>query len=148
VISTDRLRRTPVFAAIGESQLRDLAMICDVEYFPSGAVIFREGDRADKMYLLVDGEVDIQYALGNGELRTVDTLVPGELMMWSALVEPFQSTGVGVARKASSAIAIDAARLRGICAEDLDLGHQLLVGVTKLLASRLQGARVQLAASD
>jgi hypothetical protein len=37
--------------------------------------------------------MDIQYTLGDGELRTVDTLVAGELMMWSALVEPYRSTG-------------------------------------------------------
>ena len=53
---------------------------------PAGTQIFGVGDDADALYLIEEGEVDIQYPLGSGELRTVDTVVSGELIMWSALV--------------------------------------------------------------
>jgi hypothetical protein len=41
---------------------------------------------------------------------------------------------------------IDAAKLRELCARDPRLGYQLALQVAKLLAHRLEGARVQLAA--
>ncbi len=98
MISPEILRRYPYFASAKDEGLRDLAMICEEELIPAGTVMYREGDKADKLFILVDGEVDIQYTLGSGELRTVDTIVPGELLMWSALVEPYKSTAVVTTR--------------------------------------------------
>ena len=123
-------------------------MICDEINVAAGAIMYREGDKADKLYILTDDEVDIQYTLGSGELRTVDTVVPGELLMLSALVEPFKSTAVVAVRAPSKLIAIDAEKLRAFCAENLQVANEVLLRMTKMLATRLEGARIQLATVD
>ena len=87
-------------------------MIFEEVSVPAGTVMYREDDKADKLYILVDGEIDVQYTLGTGELRTVDTIVPGELMMWSALVEPYKSTAVVTVRQNAKLLAVDADKLR------------------------------------
>jgi CRP-like cAMP-binding protein len=148
MISPETLRRYPYFADVSEECLREVAMISEELTVAAGTVLFREGDKADRLYILVDGEVDIQYTLGSGELRTVDTLVPGELIMWSALVEPFRSTAVGTLRQDSKMIAISGDKLRELCEKRHDLGYRMLISLTKLLATRLEGARVQLATVD
>ena len=148
MISPEVLRRYPYFAKASDERLRQLAMLANEETHPAGEVLFREGDKADKLYIVAEGEVDIQYTLGSGELRTVDTLVPGELMMWSALVEPYKSTAVGTTRQETKLIAIDSEALRNLCHEDHELAHTILLSLVKLLATRLEGARVQLATID
>lgn len=148
MISPEILRRYPYFAAAHDDSLRDLAMMCEEETIPSGTVMYREGDKADKMYILVEGEVDVQYTLGSGELRTVDTIVAGELMMWSALVEPYKSTAVVTTRENCRLIAIDAVQLRAFCEKDQVVANTMLLHLTKLLATRLEGARIQLATID
>lgn len=148
MISPEILRRFPYFAAADDEGLRQLAMICDEISVAAGAIMYREGDKADKLYILTDGEVDIQYTLGSGELRTVDTVVPGELLMWSALVEPFKSTAVVSVKAPSKLIAIDADKLRAFCALDLKVANEVLLHLTKMLATRLEGARIQLATID
>jgi CRP-like cAMP-binding protein len=148
MISPETLRRYPYFADVTEDCLREVAMLSEEVTIAGGTVLFREGDKADRLYILVDGEVDIQYTLGSGELRTVDTLVPGELIMWSALVEPFRSTAVGTTRQDSKMIAIAGDKLRELCEQNHDLGYRMLISLTKLLATRLEGARVQLATVD
>jgi CRP-like cAMP-binding protein len=148
MISPETLRRYPYFAEASDARLRQLAMLAEEESYGAGEVIFREGDKADKLYIVVDGEVDIQYTLGSGELRTVDTLVPGELMMWSALVEPYRSTAVGTTRQDTKLIALNANELRNLCQEDHEMAHSVLLSLVKLLATRLEGARVQLATVD
>jgi CRP-like cAMP-binding protein len=148
MISPELLRRYPYFADVSEESLRKVAMISEEENVPAGTVIFHEGDKAENLYILSEGEVDIDYTLGSGELRTVDTLVAGELIMWSALVEPYKSTAVGTVRKDSKVIAIDGAKLRELSESDHDLGYRMLICLTKLLAARLEGARVQLATID
>jgi len=148
MISPEILRRYPYFAAANDEDLRQLAMICEEESFPADTVVCQEGDRAEKLYILSEGEVDIQYTLGSGELRTVDTIVPGELMMWSALVEPYKCTAVVKMRQDSKAIASDAPKLREFCKSNREVANDVLLHLTKLLATRLEGARIQLATID
>lgn len=103
---------------------------------------------ATSLYIITKGEVDIQYVLGNGEHRTVDTLVDGDLLCWSALVEPYKTTANGIARKETHLVAISGDRLRALCVADPALGYRLLTQIARLLAHRLEGARVQLATAD
>lgn len=148
MISPEMLRRYPYFADVSEDSLRQIAMEAEEISAPAGTVLFQEGDPAEKLYILVDGELDIEYTLGSGERRVVDTLVAGELSMWSALVEPFKSTAVGTVRKDAKLIAIDGEKIRELAKKDHDLGYRLMSSLTQLLAARLEGARVQLATVD
>jgi CRP/FNR family cyclic AMP-dependent transcriptional regulator len=148
MISPEVLRRYPYFAGIDEASLRALAMIA--EHKPgiaSGTRLFSEGEPVKYLGIIISGEVNIQYLLGNGEMRTVDTLVGGDLLGFSAFVEPYRCTAFGTATQETELVLIDAQKLRELCIRDPILGYRLTLEVTKLLANRLEGARVQLAAS-
>jgi CRP-like cAMP-binding protein len=145
MISPEVLRRYPYFAGIDEDSLKAVAMIAEEKSFPAGRHMFSEGDPADTMNIIIKGEVNIQFILGSGDRRTVDTLVDGDILGWSALVEPYKYTAVGTASKDTHLVAIHAQKLRGLCAKDPLLGYRLTTQIAKLLAHRLEGARIQLA---
>jgi CRP/FNR family transcriptional regulator, cyclic AMP receptor protein len=147
MISPELLRRYPCFATISEASLKAVAMMAKEECVPAGTEFFHERDPADTLRVIVEGEVRIEFTMGNGELRTVDTLIPGDLVGWSALVEPYKMTAVATASVGTRLIAIEAARLRELCNRDPMLGYRLLGRVAKLLADRLEGARLELAAA-
>jgi CRP-like cAMP-binding protein len=147
MISPEVLRRYPYFSGVNEESLKRVAMICSEKSVRGGATLFREGDPADFLAILVKGEINIQCELGTGELRTVDTLVDGDLLCWSALIEPYKLTAIGSAVKDCDLVTIDAVRLRQLCDSDAQLGYMLIKQVAKSLAHRLEGARVQLAAA-
>jgi len=65
--------------------------------------------------------------------------------MWSALVEPYRTTALGTTTKETHLARIDAVKLRLFCEEEPILGYRLMTQIAKLLAHRLEGARVQLA---
>jgi len=146
MVSPELLRRFPYFAPIEEESLRQIAMIAKEVVVPASTTLFDEHDPADRMYLMVDGEVQLQYMLGSGELRTVDTVGNGELLVWSALVEPYRCTGIGTTTRESRLVAFDAVALRQLCQDRPELCVRLMTQITKLVANRLEAARVQLAA--
>jgi len=148
MISPELLRRYPYFVAVGEDSLKQLAMIAEEKEIPAGTELFREGNPADYLNVIVKGEVDIQYVLGNGERRTVDTLVAGDILGWSALIEPYKYTAIGTATKDTHLVALEAKKVRALCDQDPLLGYRLTTQIAKLLGHRLEGARVQLAAID
>ncbi len=147
MISPEILRRYPYFAGIDDAILRQLAMIAEEKpRIQAGTRLFDEGHPVKHLGIIICGEVNIQYLLGSGEMRTVDTLVAGDLLGFSALIEPYKYTGFGTTTHVTDLVLIDALKLRDLCNHDPRLGYQLIVEVAKLLAHRLEGARVQLAA--
>jgi CRP-like cAMP-binding protein len=146
MISPEILRRYRYFAGLSEESLKAIAMIAEEKRVPAGQRMFHEGDPATYLYVIQKGEVNIQYLLGDGTLRTVDTLVDGDLLVWSALIEPYKMTAIGTATKDTRLVAIAAPRLRELCEKDPLLGYRLTTQVARLLAHRLETARVQLAA--
>lgn len=147
MISPEVLRRYPYFAAVGEESMKTIAMMADEVSVPRNTHMFSEGDPAQYLYVIQKGEVNIQYRLGNGELRTVDTLVDGDVLVWSALIEPYRTTAIGTTTKDCQLVRIAASKLRDLCARDPQVGYQLTLAISRLLAHRLEGARVQLATS-
>jgi CRP-like cAMP-binding protein len=148
MISPELLRRYPYFASVEDDSLKAVAVIADEKTVPAGTQMFGEADPADTLSIIVQGEVEIQYLLGNGERRTVDTLVDGDILGWSALIEPYKYTAIGTAKRDTKLVAINAPKLRNLCDKDPQLGYRLSIQIAKLLAHRLEGARVQLAAMD
>ena len=122
-------------------------MITEEQRIRAGTELFREGDPAKYFSIILAGEVSIQYLLGNDELRTVDTLVPGDLLGWSALIEPYRYTAIGTTTKDTELARIDGAKIRDLCDKDPLLGYRLTTQVARLLGHRLEGARIQLAAA-
>jgi CRP-like cAMP-binding protein len=147
MVSPELLRRFTSFSGLNEALLKQIAMIAEERTVPAGTRLFDEGMPATHLYVIVRGEVNIQYLLGTGEMRTVDTLVDGDLLVWSALVEPYRTTAYGTTTKETHLIAIQADKLRQLCEENPILGYRLMTQVAKLLAHRLENARVQLAAT-
>ena len=91
MISPEILRRYPYFAGIDDAILRQLAMIAEEKSgIPAGTRLFDEGQPVKYLGIIVSGEVNIQYLLGSGEMRTVDTLVGGDLLGFSALDRALQ----------------------------------------------------------
>jgi CRP-like cAMP-binding protein len=146
MVSPELLRRYPHFAGVSEESLRHIAMISEERNFHAGAVVVREGEPASHLFVVSHGEVDVQSVLADGEHKTVDTLVPGDLLVWSALVEPHLARFWAVARSDAAVIAIEADSLRELMERDHRLGHRLMTGIAVALSHRLVGARIQLAA--
>ena len=145
MISPEMLRRYTYFAGLGEDGLKQIAMIAEEKSMPANSRIFNEGDPASHMLIIVKGEVNIEFLLGNGELRVVDTMTEGDLLGWSAVIEPYKMTASGTTVKNTELIRIDAVKLRQLCEKDAQLVYRLITQIAKLLAHRLEGARVQLA---
>jgi CRP-like cAMP-binding protein len=145
MISAEILRRYPYFAGIKDETFEAVASISDEKAVQAGETLFKEGEPASYLYIVTQGEVDIRYELHGNEEVTVDTVVAGDLRVWSAVVEPQKCTANAVARTDVGLVTIEAGALRAFCEKDPALGYRLMTRISKALSNRLDGARVQLA---
>ena len=63
------------------------------------------------------------------------------------MIEPYKATAIGTTSKDTHLISIDAQKVRDLCDQDPLLGYLLGRQIAKLLAQRLENARIQLAVS-
>ncbi len=148
MISTELLRRYPFFGGLNEAQLSGVAMIAGEVAYPQGAVIVEEGKPASKLYVLLEGSVDLWYRGGREDrIKTPVGNVPqGEVLSLSSMIEPFCHTATATAFEPVRVIAVDAAGLRAMCEVDCRLGYILMRHLAQAVEERLHYARVQLAA--
>lgn len=145
MISPEILRRYPYFTGVSEQSLKNVAMISDEKTARKDDVLFREDQDATQLFIVAEGEVDIQYVLGDGTHQAVDTLVGGDLMVWSSLVKPHRTHSMGVARTNVRLVAIDAPKLLALFDDDPVLGYQIMRAVAAQVSHRLHGARIRIA---
>ena len=147
MMQSKELRRYRYFAGFPHSLLEQIAWISSIRPFKAGDRLIEEGAVASHLIIVKSGQVDIIYRLGDGREVTAESAVSGDVIAWSALLEPFQLTASGVGSKDGELIAIEATRLREMCEQDSWLGYQLMTEIARALRDRLTGIRVQLAAT-
>ena len=155
MVSSELLRRYPFFGGLTDGQLRTLSVIADEKTFGSGSIIFEECGDADKIYLLIEGNVDLSYR-SIDEMHAYTTppkefyagsINPGEVFSISALIEPYTNNATAKASEPSRVIMIDANELRKLLEQDLQLAYNLTRQTVIVMMDRLIALRVQLAAS-
>ncbi len=65
-----RLKAVPVFAALSHNDLEWLASKMEIAHFEPGDVVAEEGSRADRMIVMLEGEIHSQREHGAGDGRT------------------------------------------------------------------------------
>lgn len=149
MVSPEQLRRYPFFGGLTAEELAGIAMIAEEVSYPDGAIIFRDGEQATKLYVLTAGVLDLVYHIDRAdgvETSYVGSIIAGEPFGLSALLEPYRLTATGVAHGQVQAIAIDGAGLRALCELSCHLGYTVMRQVARALTERLGFAHVQLAA--
>jgi len=147
MISTQLLLYYPHFSGLSGDYLVQIANISDRRQFKAGDELFVEGAPATHFCLIMSGEVNIVYRLGDDRIVNADTLIRGDAFGWSALVEPHRMTASCVANNNGEYIAIEAEGLRHICDANPACGYRVALGLAKLLRDRLSALRVQIAAT-
>jgi CRP-like cAMP-binding protein len=134
----------PLFANLEEGARRLVGGCASNAHFLAGEYLLREGQAADRFYILRHGRVALEVkAPGKGPL-TMGTVGEGGLVGVSWLVPPYRWTSDARALEEVRAIAIDAACLRGKCEADHDLGYEMMKLFMPILIERLQSARLQM----
>lgn len=156
MVSPELLRRYPFFGTLDDAQLKAVAMVCTRRVLEKSETFFEENAQAKKLYLLIDGSIDLFYR-SEVEFPTkdsppakeflVDEINTGEVFGIAALIEPFIYTASARAAKHSEVVELDAEELRKMFERDVYLGCKLINKIAKTAVERIHALRTQLAAA-
>lgn len=140
----DLIAQASVFAGLGPEHLELIAGCGQNDRADAGEFLFREGEPAQRFYLIRSGAVSLEVqAPGRGQLR-IETLDEGEVVGWSWLFAPYRWALDARALEPTALVGFDAACLRGKVDTDHELGYQLMRRFAAVIVERLQATRLQL----
>jgi CRP/FNR family cyclic AMP-dependent transcriptional regulator len=112
--------------------------------FDEGEFLFREGEPADRFFLIRHGNVALEIAApGRGHI-VVQTVGEGDVVGFSWLFEPHRWAFDARAVAPTTAVSLDGICLRGKCEEDTRLGFDLMQRFAHVVIERLRATRLQL----
>ncbi len=126
---------------------RHLALLAggaQVQNFAEGEYLGREGEPADRFFLVQSGYVSLGIHTPDRGVVVLQSVGPGNGLGWSWLVPPHRWRFDCRASGKVETLAFDAPWLREQCDKDHDLGYDLLQRLVEMLASRLGATRLQL----
>ena len=121
-----------------------LSAISRVSHFPTGTLIFCEGEPHDQIYFICDGTVSLEMATANCGKQRMLTMGAGDLLSWSGLLGDGRMTATAVVNEAARVIEIPVQELRSLCESNHDLGYVVMTRVATALSRRLLATRLQL----
>ena len=137
----------PFLIGLSQHHIKLLADCAMKTHFATGESIFREGETANRFYLIEQGEVALEATPSGGTPAVIDTVQSGDLLGWSWLFPPYIWHFSARAVKPTTAIFLYGTILREYCDQDHTLGYELFKRMSEVMIRRLQFARTRLLAS-
>lgn len=147
MVSTELLRRYPLFAGQNNYMLEEIAMLSNEVVKAEGEWIFHENEEATRLYLVLDGAVALTvfvYFNGQQQHLTSHSLDKNEIVGWSAIVPPHQYKIGARAIKDSRLLEINAVPLRQLLDDNPESGYHFLRQIAEVISERFMLVNIQI----
>ena len=135
------LKEHPFFEGISDEYGELVAGCAANEVVRAGGYVFREGDPADKFYLLRNGEVSVHVPALVGPVFEIQSLGKDQVLGWSWLIQPYRWSFQARVMQDTDIIEFDGEAIRAHCESDPRFGYGLFKRFAALMSERLAAAR-------
>jgi CRP-like cAMP-binding protein len=129
------IQEAELFERIPSHIIDEIAEFAIEESYPADHVLFSEGDLADDLYILEDGQVHL--ALRGEDLIVFPVTQEGSVFGWSAIVEPQRYTTTAKFAKDSKVIKIHGERMLVLLEKHPHEGLIIMRRLAGVIATRL-----------
>jgi CRP-like cAMP-binding protein len=138
-VEPERLARIPLLASLSPAELAVVAIWVSVERYSAGAAIVRQGETADRMFVIVGGQVEVLVDDAQGAPRRVSVLSTGSYFGEIALL------GDDSARRMATVRSVTTVELFSLQKEDFRIllrsQPRIAREVLRLVRARLEQSR-------
>lgn len=134
-IRLDRLKKVDILQGFTEWELQRIAPFFHEERFASYHPLCKEGEKAQRLYILEQGAVSIHSQ--GWEPYEIDT--PGKIVGWSFLVPPNLYTATAVTVTPSRLLVLESPDFYYFIHKEEKIGMKIMDNLTQTVATRLRG---------
>jgi signal transduction histidine kinase len=134
------LGESSLFSDLSDEQRDKIAQLSREMTFETGDVLFREGDSADNIYIVVQGRIAVEVGLLGRQRRrcaTIATASRGESVGWSAAIGSWKYLASAYAVEKTTAVVVDQQAVHGLFVDNPASGLRVMEKLIDLARSRL-----------
>jgi CRP/FNR family transcriptional regulator, cyclic AMP receptor protein len=141
----DDFNKFDFFNAFSKDQLAGLAKVTETKTFKKGSEIYKEGDRANNIFIVTKGWVSLRKVDPERDLGIAfENREKGELFGTACFMKPQEYTLNAVCMEDSEVMAIDADKLFDLFQKDYQIGYLFLREIAKVYFERYKSVKRQL----
>ena len=137
------LSEFPLFKDLSDELLDKLAQFCEEVTYKQGEIVFREGEKADKVHFLMEGNVVLKVKLtSRPESITVSAVNQKyESFGWSGIVPPYLYTASAFCEQDCKILELSGGKFMETLNKHPEAGFTVMQRLTELISSRLRNSR-------
>jgi CRP-like cAMP-binding protein len=136
------LQKFDCFKDLSDEQQAAVAKLAEATCFFPGHTIFEENSPGEYLYLLVAGEVEVLYTIGDAGPSRVDQMSAGDIVGCSALVPPYLHTSTTRSLTNIDVLAIEMKALQELMHADCALGFAIQQYIMRFLMDQIINFRL------
>ena len=136
MVSTEDLKKMAVMTHLKDDMLNRITSITDVLTFDDQEIIFRQGDFADRFYMVKRGKVLLEQRLAEKITVSVGSIKPGFAFGWSTMIEQGYYTTDAVCAEPCEIFSMKGEKIRALCDQDPYMGFLLVRRLLVILKKR------------
>lgn len=143
------LRSVELFQDLTDEELAQIQPFCEEVSFAKETNVFKEGDRANFLFTLVEGAVSLRYRLpsrDSGEESRVAAISQGQTFGWSGIHQSGKYTLTAYcAEESCTALRIEAAKLQKVLDSNHTIGYKVMRRMAEVIGDRFIALQNQVA---
>ncbi len=136
MVTTEDLKKMVIMTHLKDDMLDRIISITDVLIFEDQEIIFRQGDIADRFYLVKRGKVLLEQRLAEKITVSVGSIKPGFAFGWSTMIEDGYYTTDAVCAEPCEIYSMKGDKIRALCDKDPYMGYLLSRRLLVILKKR------------
>jgi len=131
------LRTLPIFAGLGDGELRKIARLFTQKLYRPGERVFNRGDAGSEAYIVMRGQVDISL---NEESKPIATVGSGQIFGELAFLDGAPRTAMAIAAQASILLVVQRIAFSDLVQREPHLGMVVMRNIAMDLSNKLRKA--------
>jgi CRP-like cAMP-binding protein len=142
-VSIDVIESFTFIEGFTQDQIKILQPLIEEIHYQDQQVVFRQGERADYLYFVLEGRVSIQFKPEDGPVLSVSEVVEGDVFGWSSALGSACYTSSAICLEGGRFVRIEGSDLKDLCQKHPETGILILNRLAGVIAQRLRGTHQQ-----
>ena len=136
MVTTEDLKKIVIMTHLKDDMLDRIISITDFLKFEDQETVFRQGDIANRFYMVKRGKVLLEQRIAEKVTVSVGSIKPGFAFGWSTMIEEGYYTTDAVCAEPCEIFSMRGNKLRALCEKDPYMGYLLSLRLLVILKKR------------
>jgi len=143
MITPEMLAEFDLFRDVPKDILNEISGICETARVEKDNFVFREGDTADKLHLIISGSIALRVNLtSRPDFVTVSFInTPRQALGWSGVVTQSHYTASAYCEEDVELVSFPSNKFMEILDRHPEAGYRVMLRITHIISDRLRNSR-------